>query len=55
VLPIAPSTYFAYAARRRNPDLRSDRAKRDARLMPQVQRVYHENFAVNGVRKIWQD
>ena len=54
MLPIAPSTYFAHAARHRNPDLRSDRAKCDAALMPEVQRVYHENFAVYGVRKVWR-
>jgi len=52
VLPIAPSTYFAHAARRPNPDLRSDRAKRDAVLIPEVQRVHRENFEVYGVRSI---
>ena len=54
VLPIAPSTYFAETARRRNPDLRSDRAKRDAALIPQIQRVHAENFSVYGVRKVWR-
>jgi transposase InsO family protein len=54
VLPIAPSTYFAHAARRRNPELRSDRAKRDAALIPEVQRVFNENFEVYGVRKVWR-
>jgi transposase InsO family protein len=53
VLPIAPSTYFAHAACRRNPELRSDRAKRDAALIPEVQRVYRENFEVYGARKVW--
>ena len=54
VLPIAPSTYFAHAARHRNPELRSDRAKRDAALLPEVQRVHRENFEVYGVRKVWR-
>ena len=54
VLPIAPSTYFAHAARRADPDLRSDRAKRDTTLLPEVQRVYRENFEVYGVRKVWR-
>jgi putative transposase len=54
VLPIAPSTYFARAACRRNPELRSDRAKRDAALIPEVQRVFRENFEVYGVRKVWR-
>ena len=50
VLPIAPSTYFANAASRRSPKLRSDRTKRDAALIPEVHRVYRENFEVYGVR-----
>jgi len=54
VLPIAPSTYFAHAARRADPTLLSDRAKRDAVLMPEVQRVHRENFEVYGVRKVWR-
>ena len=54
VLPIAPSTYYAHAARRADPNLRSDRAKRDAELIPEVQRVYRENFEVYGVRKVWR-
>jgi putative transposase len=54
VLPIAPSTYFAHAARHADPNLRSDRAKRDAELIPEVQRVYRENFEVYGVRKVWR-
>jgi hypothetical protein len=51
VLPIAPSTYFPRAARHRDPALRSDRAKRDAALIPEVQRIHRENFSVYGVRK----
>jgi putative transposase len=54
VLPIAPSTYFAHAACRADPNLRSDRAKRDTALLPEVQRVYRENFEVYGVRKVWR-
>ena len=54
VLPIAPSTYFAHAARRRDPDLRSTRAKRDALLISEIQRVHRENLGVYGVRKVWR-
>ena len=54
VLPIAPSTYFAYAAKKANPDLRSDRAKRDDRLSAEIRRVFDENFQVYGVRKVWR-
>jgi len=53
-LPIAPSTYFAHAACRRDPDLRSARAKRDAALSPEIRRVHRENFEVYGVRKVWR-
>jgi len=54
VLPIAPSTYHARAARRRDAGLLSRRAKRDLALRPEIARVFAENFAVNGVRKVWR-
>ena len=52
-LPIAPSTYYAHRARRRDPEGRSDRVQRDERLMPEIQRVWEENFRVYGARKVW--
>ncbi len=54
VLPIAPSTYRAHAARLTDPALLSERAKRDAGLRPEIRRVWEENFAVYGVRKVWR-
>jgi transposase InsO family protein len=54
VLPIAPSTYYAHAARKADPELRSQRAKTDAVLVPEVERVWKENFEVYGVRKVWR-
>ena len=54
VLPIAPSTYHDHAAKRRDPSLLSPRAKRDQELKPEVTRVFAENFAVYGVRKVWR-
>ena len=54
VLPIAPSSYRARAAQRSNPELLSDRAREDQRLKPEVMRVFAENFAVYGVRKVWR-
>ena len=53
-LPIAPSTYYAHAASKAEPEGRSQRAKTDEALMPQVQRVWDENFEVYGVRKVWR-
>jgi transposase InsO family protein len=54
VLPIAPSTYRAHAARLADPSLMSERAKRDARFRPEIRRVWQENFEVYGVRKVWR-
>lgn len=38
-LPIAPSTFYDHMAKRENPDLLSDRAKRDMALKPEIERV----------------
>lgn len=54
ILPIAPSTYRAHAARRKDPGRMSARARRDATLRPQIRRVFDENFQVYGVRKVWR-
>ena len=54
VLPIAPSTYFDHVAKRVNPEKLSVRAKRDAILQPEINRVFRENFRVYGVRKVWR-
>ncbi len=53
VLPIAPSTYYAHAARRADPGKRPARVQRDAALRPAIRRVWEENFRVYGVRKVW--
>jgi putative transposase len=54
VLQIAPSTYYLHAARRANPAVRSARARRDERLMEQIQRVWEENFQAYGAHKVWR-
>jgi len=54
VLPIASSTYYAHKARYRDPERRSDRAKRDAVLKVEIKRVWQEHFRVYGVRKVWR-
>ena len=54
VLPIAPSTYRAQAARRRDLTKLPARARRDATLVPEIERVFEENFRVYGVRKVWR-
>lgn len=54
VLPIAPSTYRAHAARRADPAKASARTRRDTVLRVQIRRVFEENFGVYGVRKVWR-
>src|SRR3954470_6045607 len=54
VLPIAPSTYHAHAARRADPGKLAARARRDITLKTEIRRVYEENFRVYGVRKVWR-
>ena len=54
VLPIAPSTYHAHVAKRRDPARLSARARQDAALKIEVRRVFDQNFSVYGVRKVWR-
>jgi putative transposase len=54
VLPIAPSTYHAHAARRADPGKLPARARRDITLRTEIRRVYEENLRVYGVRKVWR-
>ena len=53
-MQIAPSGYRRHAAKRRNPALRSARAKRDAELIPQVEQVWQANMQVYGADKVWK-
>jgi transposase InsO family protein len=54
VLPIAPSSYRAHVARRRDPTRLPARARRDGVLRSEIRRVWEENFRVYGVRKVWR-
>ena len=54
VMPIAPSTYYAHQACRRDPELRSSRAKRDEVLNPEIKRVWDESHdGTYGADKVW--
>ena len=53
-MQVAPSAYRRHAARKRNPELRSARAKRDELLMPHIERVWHANMQVYGAEKVWK-
>ena len=52
-MPIAPSTYYLHAARNKNPDLRSNRAKQDETLSQAIRRVWEESFQNYGAVKVW--
>ena len=54
VLPVAPSTYRAHAAKRADRAKLSARAKQDAIRKIKIRRVFAENFDVYGVRKVWR-
>ena len=55
MLPIAPATYYKHAACKRDPGLRSARAKRDDELRVQIKRVWQESFGgVYGAEKVWR-
>ena len=54
MLPIAPSTYYDHLAKRAEPSRRSERARRDDALRPEIRRVFEENYRVYGVRKVWR-
>ncbi|MFY7864795.1 IS3 family transposase [Roseateles sp.] len=53
VLQMAPSCYRRHAARRRHPELCSQRAQRDEVLMADILRVWHANWQVYGADKVW--
>ena len=54
MLQVAPSAYRRHAARQRNPELRSARAKRDELLMSHIERVWQANMQVYGAEKVWK-
>lgn len=54
VLPIAPSTYYEHVARRRDPERRPPRERRDEALRPRIHAVFHENMSVYGAEKVWR-
>ena len=53
-LPIAPSTYYEHRAREADPERLPDRAKRDAKLRVEIDRVWKENLSVYGAKKVWR-
>jgi transposase InsO family protein len=54
VVPIAPSSYYEQKVRQADPTRLPTRAKRDAALAPEIQRVWDENRQVYGAKKVWK-
>jgi len=54
VLPIAPSTYYEQKARQADPRRQPARVQREARLGPEIQRVWQANRRVYGAKKVWK-
>ncbi|MEY4482907.1 MAG: hypothetical protein RL693_359 [Verrucomicrobiota bacterium] len=54
ILPIAPSTWYDHATKRRDPSKLSARACRDSALKSEITRIHAENFGVYGARKVWR-
>ena len=52
-LQIAPSGYWREAARSREPARCPPRRRRDAALLPEIERVWHNNLRVYGADKVW--
>ena len=53
-LPIAPSTYYEQKARQADPSRLPARARRDAELSVEIDRVWKEHRGVYGARKVWR-
>ncbi len=54
MLLVAPSAYRRHAARQRNPELRSARAKRDDVLIPEFELIWEGNLQVYGADMVWK-
>jgi putative transposase len=54
VLPIAPSTYYKQKARQADPLRLPERARRDAVLCEEIERVWGENRRLYGAYKVWR-
>lgn len=54
MVQIAPSGYYVHAAKARQPELRSARAKQDELLSDKIQRVWDDNMQCYGVVKVWK-
>ena len=54
ILPIAPSIYYEWKGRERDPRRVSSRALRDAELSGHIRRIWEESRGIYGARKVWR-
>jgi len=54
-LPIAPSTYYQHAARRREPRRVPERVRRDAELAEAIRGAWEASSRRYGARKVWRE
>jgi len=55
VLPIAPSTYYAYLRQRRDPTSRAARLQRDEVLRRAIRSTWEQSRRIYGARKVWRE
>ena len=53
VLPVAPSSYYANLAIRRDPGLASNRTHQDVTDSVEIRRIHDESRSRYGARKVW--
>ena len=53
-LPIAPSQYYEHKVRAVDSARLPPRLQHDQTLVPEIRRVFEENFGVYGARKVWR-
>jgi transposase InsO family protein len=54
MLPIAPSSYYERKARQADPTRLPARAPPEARLRPEIERVWRTHRRVYGAKKVWK-
>jgi len=50
---VRPATFYDHPTKRADTSRPSDRAKFEADLKPEIERVFEENLSLYGVRKVW--
>lgn len=54
-MPIASSTYYEHVRRRRDPERRPPRARRDEALADRMKNIWEANRRLYGARKVWRE